>query len=152
MTKLLDKICKVRDLVTSKDYGKLKFYNMEILKLKEEINRQITKKTTDYSYQLDITSQDLRELAQDIRSLLKKWETAMSPEKNIKKLLKEVDADDKIDMDNFYKRVIPIMTARTGSIQAITEFLNIVEFYATFLYMVEEASNDKFALEYTERF
>lgn len=76
----------------------------------------------------------------------------MSPEKNIKKLLKEVDADDKINMDNFYKRVIPIMTARTGSIQAITEFLNIVEFYATFLYMVEEASNDKFALEYTERF
>lgn len=63
MTKLLDKICKVRDLVTSKDYGKLKFYNMEILNLKEEINRQITKKTNDYSYQLDITSQDLRELA-----------------------------------------------------------------------------------------
>lgn len=152
MTKLLDKICKVRDLVTSKDYSKLKFYNMEILKLKEEINRQITKKTNDYSYQLDITSQDLRELAQDIRSLLKKWETVMSPEKNIKKLLKEVDADDKIDMDNFYKRVIPIMTARVGSIQAITEFLNIAEFYATFLYMVEEASNDKFALEYTERF
>lgn len=55
-------------------------------------------------------------------------------------------------MDNFYKRVIPIMTARTGSIQAITEFLNIVEFYATFLYIVEEASNDKFALKYTERF
>lgn len=152
MTKLLDKICKVRDLVTSKDYSKLKFYNMEILKLKEEINRQITKKTNDYSYQLDITSQDLRELAQDIRSLLKKWEVAMSPEKNIKKLLKEVDADDKIDMDNFYKRVIPIMTARTESIQTLTEFLNIVEFYATFLYMVEEASNDKFALKYTERF
>ena len=36
MTKLIDKICKVRDLVTSKDYGKLKFYNMEIMKLKEE--------------------------------------------------------------------------------------------------------------------
>lgn len=152
MTKLIDKICKVRDLVTSKDYGKLKFYNMQILKLKEEIHRHIAKKAKDYNYELDFTSQDLRELAQDIHSLFKKWETAMSPEKNIKKLLKEVDADDKIDMDNFYKRVIPIMTARTGSIQAITEFLNIVEFYATFLYMVEEASNDKFALEYTERF
>ncbi len=152
MTKLLDKICKVRDLVTSKDYGKLKFYNMQMLQLTDEIHRQVAKKTRDYSYELDFTSQDLRELAKDIHSLLDKWETAMCPEKNIKKLLKEVDADDKIDMDNFYKRVIPIMTARTGSIQAITEFLNIVEFYATFLYMVEEASNDKFALEYTERF
>lgn len=83
MTKLLDKICKVRDLVTSKDYGKLKFYNMQILKLKEEINRQITKKENS---------------------------------------------------------------------QALTELLNLVEFYAVFLYMVEEASNDKFALKYTERF
>lgn len=151
MTKLLDKICKVRDLVTSKDYGKLKFYNMEILKLKEEINRQITKKTNDYSYQLDITSQDLRELAQDIHSLFKKWDTALCPEKNIKKLLKNMK-DNQIDINPFYEQAIPIMTARAGNIQALTEFLNIVEFYATFLYMVEEASNDKFALEYTERF
>ena len=151
MTKLLDNICKVRDLDTSKDYGKLKFYNMEILKLKEEINRQITKKTNDYSYQLDITSQDLRELAQDIHSLFKKWDTALCPEKNIKKLLKNMK-DNQIDINPFYEQAIPIMTARAGNIQALTEFLNIVEFYATFLYMVEEASNDKFALEYTERF
>jgi hypothetical protein len=44
------------------------------------------------------------------------------------------------------------MTARAGNIQALTEFLSLVEYHAVFLYMVEEASNDKFALEYTERF
>lgn len=151
MTKLIDKICKVRDLVTSKDYGKLKFYNMQILKLKEEIHRHIAKKAKNYNYKLDFTSQDLRELAQDIRSLLKKWETAMSPEKNIKKLLKNMK-ENQIDINPFYEQAIPIMTARAGNIQALTEFLSLVEYHAVFLYMVEEASNDKFALEYTERF
>lgn len=151
MTKLLDKICKVRDLVTSKDYGKLKFYNMEILKLKEEIHRHIAKKTKDYNYELDFTSQDLRELAQDIHSLFKKWDTALCPEKNIKKLLKDMK-DNQININPFYEQAIPIMTARIENTQALTELLSLVEFHAVFLYMGEEASNDKFALEYTERF
>lgn len=151
MTKLIDKICKVRNLVTSKDYGKLKFYNMEILKLKEEIHRHIAKKTKDYNYELDFTSQDLRELAQDIHSLFKKWDTALCPEKNIKKLLKDMK-NNQININPFYEQTIPIMTARAESTQALTELLSLVEYHATFLYMVEEASDDKFALEYTERF
>lgn len=151
MTKLLDKICKVRDLVTSKDYGKLKFYKMEILKLKEEIHRHIAKKAKDYSYELDFTSQDLRELAQDIHSLFKKWDTALCPEKNIKKLLKNLK-DNQINLNPFYEQAIPIMTARTESTQALTELLSLAEYHAVFLYMVEEASNDTFALKYTERF
>ena len=151
MTKLLDKICKVRDLVTSKDYGKLKFYNMEILKLKEEIHRHIAKKAKDYNYELDFTSQYFRELAQDIHSLFKKWDTALCPEKNIKKLLKNMK-DNQIDINPFYEQTIPVMTARIENTQALTELLSLVEYHAVFLYMVEEASNDKFALEYTERF
>lgn len=151
MTKLLDKICKVRDLVTSKDYGKLKFYKMEILKLKEEIHRHIGKKAKDYSYELDFTSQDLRELAQDIHGLFKKWDTALCPEKNIKKLLKDMK-NNQININPFYEQTIPMMTARMENIQALTELLNLVEYHAVFLYMVEEASNDTFALKYTERF
>ena len=151
MTKLIDQICKVRDLLTSKDYGKLKFYNMQILKLKEEIHRHIAKKAKDYNYELDFTSQDLRELAQDIHSLFKKWDIALCPEKNIKKLLKNMK-DNQIDINPFYEQAISIMTARTENMQALTELLSLVEYHAVFLYMLEEASNDKFALEYTERF
>lgn len=151
MTKLLDKICKVRDLVTSKDYGKLKFYNMQMLQLTNEIHRQVAKKTRDYSYELDFTSQDLRELAQDIHSLLDKWETAMCPEKNIKKILKDVK-DGQADLNPFFDTTIPVIKARGQSIKELTELLNMVEYHAVYLYMVEEASNDKFALDFTERF
>lgn len=150
MSNLLDKICGIRDLVTSKDYGKLKFYNMKIGLLKEEIHRQMTKKAENYSHQLDFTSQDLREMAQDIRTLLKDWSNILNPEENIKAIY--ADSTEKtINLEPFFKRVIPAMTARTNSIQALTELLSIVEYHAVFLYFIELAAEDKFALEYTER-
>lgn len=151
MTKLLDKICFVRDLLISDKYEKLKFYKMEIYKLKEEIYRQVKKKSQDYSYNLDFTSQDLRELAQDIRNLLKTWEGIMSPDDNIKELLKNMK-NNQIDINPFYEKIIPIMIARMENIQPLIELLNIAECHAVFLYMLEEASNDNFALKYTERF
>lgn len=150
MTKLLDKICKIRDLMVSKDFSKLKFYNMQMGQLKEEVHRQIRKKATDYNYELDFTSQDLRELSSDIRKCLKRWETAMNPEKNIKALLASIE-DKKINLDPFYNKTIPIMIARTENIQALIELLNLLEYHSVYLYMLEEASNDEFALKYTER-
>lgn len=151
MSKLLDKICFIRDLVTSKEYGKLKFHKMKMCELKEEIHRQIKKKHEDPKYELDFAAQDLRELAQDIRSLLKRWGTLMCPEKNIKELLKNVK-NNQIDMDPFFTKTIPIMIARTENIQALTELLSLLEYHAVYLYMLEEASNDSLALNYTERF
>lgn len=151
MTKLLDKICFVRDLLISDKYEKLKFYKMEIFQLKEEIYRQIKKKSQDYSYNLDFTSQDLRELTQDIRNLLNKWDGIMSSELNIKKLLNNME-NNQIDINPFYEKIIPIMIARMENIQPLTELLNIAECHAVFLYMLEESSNDSFALKYTERF
>lgn len=151
MSKLLDKICFIRDLVTSKEYGKLKFHKMKMYEVKEEIHRQIKKKHEDPKYELDFTAQDLRELAQDIRSLLKRWETLMCPEKNIKELLKKVK-NNQIDMDPFFTKTIPIMTARTEAIQPLTELLNMLEYHAVYLYMLEEACNDSLALNYTKRF
>ncbi len=151
MTKLLDKICKVRDLVTSKDYDKLKFYNVQISNLEEEIHRHIVKKAKDYNYKLDFTSQDLRELAQDIHSLFEKWDTAMCPEKNIKKILKDMKGG-QVNLNPFFDATIPVIKARGQSIKELTGLLNMIEYHAVYLYMLEEASNDKFALEYTERF
>lgn len=150
MSKLLDNICKIRDLVNSKDYSKLKFHQMTMLKLKEEIHRQMSKKVQDYNHQLEFTSQDLRELAQDIRSLLKRWETAMSPEKNIKGMAKNTP-NNKINFENYTNTVIPIMVARAESISAITELLNIAEYHGVYLYYLEIASNDDFAINFTER-
>lgn len=150
MSKLLDNICKIRDLTNLKDYSKLKFHQMTMLRLKEEIHRQMSKKAQDYNHQLEFTSQDLRELAQDIRNLLKQWGNIMSPEKNIKLMAKN-SINNEINFQTFTETVIPIMTARTETIQTLTELLNLVEYHGVYLYYLEMASNDEFAINYTER-
>ncbi len=150
MSKLLDKICTVRDLTATKEYDKLKFHKMTFLTLKEEIHRHIKKKSQDYSYNLDFTSQDLREMAGDIRSMMKRWETTMNPEKNIKKLANDAK-ENVIDINPFISKTLPVMIVRTECMQPLIELLNIAEYYGTFLYYLEMASDDKFALKYTER-
>ena len=150
MTKLLDKICFIRDLITQKQYEKLKFYKYHIQQLKEEIHRQLKKKSQDYSYELEFTSQDLRELAKDIRDMFKRWESIMAPEKNIKEVYKNRTGN-QININLYSEKVIPIMKIRTECIQPLMELLNLIEYHSVYLYYIEEASNDKFALELTER-
>lgn len=150
MTKLLDKICFIRDLITQKQYTKLKFYKYHIQQLKEEIHRQLKKKSQDYSYELEFTSQDLRELAKDIRDMLKRWENVMNPERNIKEVHKKRDGNI-ININLFSEKVIPIMKTRTECIQPLMELLNLIEYHSVYLYYIEEASNDEFALTLTER-
>lgn len=149
MSNLLDKICALRDLIAERNYKKLKYCQMEILQLKEEIHRQMSKKSLDYKHEIDFTSQDLRELAEDIRGMLDEWSDIMNPVENIKSI--DIDNKGVVNINPFMDKVVPIMTIRTLSIQALTEFLSLVEYHAVFLYFVELASQDKFALEYTER-
>lgn len=149
MSKLLDKICKIRDLFTSKDYNKFKFHKMELLQLKEDIHRQIKKKSEDYNHQLDFTSQDLRELADDLRDVLNDWSNTMSPIKNIQDIAIN---DGVVNINLFMDKVIPIMIARTENMQSMTELLNLIEYHSVFLYYIELASNDEFALKYNVRF
>lgn len=150
MTKLLDKICFIRDLITQKQYEKLKFYKYHIQQLKEEIHRQLKKKSQDYSYELEFTSQDLRELAKDIRDMFKRWENIMAPEKNIKEVYKNREGN-VININLYSEKVIPIMKTRTECIQSLMELLNLIEYHSVYLYYIEEASNDEFALTLTER-
>lgn len=150
MSNLLDKICALRDLITSKQYSKLKFHKMRILRLKEEIHRQMSKKSQDYKHELEFTSQDLRELAEDMRGMLKEWSDIMNPDENIKAIYADTK-DGVVNINPLMDKVIPIMAARTLSMQALIELLNLVEYHAVFLYYLELASKDKFAINYTER-
>lgn len=147
---MIDNICKLRDALTSKDYKRLVYLRPLFQSVFNEMHRHIARKTIDYNYELDFTAQDLRELAQDIRSLLKRWETEMNPEKNIKALYKTVK-DQKLDFNSFTNSKIPILVARRDNVQILYELLNLCEFHSVFLYFLEEASEDKFALTYTER-
>lgn len=150
MSNLLDKICKLRDLITRKQYNKLKYCKMEILQLKEEIHRQIRKKVEDYSHELDFTAQDLRELAQEINQMFNDWQTIMNPDTHIKETIR-ISENKQLNIIPFQNTVIPIMQARTQCTQPLMELLNLIEYHAVFLYMTELASNDEFAINYTER-
>ena len=150
MSNLLDKICVLRDLITQKQYNKLKFYKIGILRLKEEIHRQLSKKAQDYSYELDFTAQDLRELAQEINQMLNDWQTIMNPDTHIKETMR-ISENKQLNIIPFQDTVIPIMQARTNTIQPLIELLNLIEYHAVFLYFLELASNDEFAINYTER-
>lgn len=150
MSNLLDRICAIRDLIASKQYNKFKYNKMQIMLLKEEIHRQIKKKAQDYNHELEFTSQDLRELAEDINNMLREWQEAMNPVNHIKEVHDSIK-DGQLDLAPYQDKVIPIMTARTYGIQALTELLNLVEYHAVFLYYVELASEDNFAISFTER-
>lgn len=150
MSNLLDKICALRDLISKRQYSKLKYYKMGILQLKEEIHRQMTKKAADYSHELEFFAGDLRELAQEINQMLNEWQKIMDPDTNIKAIYEAKDGVN-IDLQAYQDKVIPIMKTRTETMQALIELLNLIEYHAVYLYYLEYASNDEFAIKYSER-
>lgn len=150
MAKITDKICKLRDILENKDYKQLLYCQKLIKDIFGEVHRNMSRKSTDYNYQLEFTSQDLRELAQDISTTFKRWDDKLCPEKNIKALLKTVE-DGKLSFEKFTDETIPYMKYRRDNIQVLTELRNLLEYHAVFLYFLEEASNDELALKYTKR-
>ena len=151
MTQVIDRICKLRDAVTSKNDNKLVFYHGIVDKLGDELKRHLQKKVDDYSYQLDFTSQDLRELAQDIRSMFKRWDTIMNPEKNIKHIYKNDVKGEHLTLQPHFDKVLPVITARRDNTAKFTELLSILEHFGVVLYYFEIAAEDEFAINYTER-
>ena len=154
MSKIIDNICRARDILQIRDISelnkKLKFQRGLFQAIFDECHRHLCRKTKDYSYKLDFTSQDLRELAQDIRNVLKRWESEMNPEKNIKSLKKQV-VNGKLDFGSYTEAKLPILAARKDNVQVLYELLNLLEFHSVFLYYLEIASNDEFAITCTER-
>ena len=150
MAKITDKICKLRDILENKDYNQLKYSQKLIADIFSEVHRNMARKSVDYSYQLEFTSQDLRELAQDISATFKRWDDKLCPEKNIKALLKTVSGG-KLSFEHFTNETIPYMAYRRDYIQILTELRSLLEYHSVFLYFLEEASHDEFALKYTER-
>ena len=150
MSKVIDNICKLRDILENKDYQKFGYIRQLCQNIFDEVHKHMRRKSEDYSYELDFTAQDLRETAQAISDTFKQWDNIMCPEKNIKKLIKNV-ADGKLDLNPFTEATIPVMALRRDNIQVLTELRSLLEYHSVFLYFLEEASNDKFALTCTKR-
>ena len=147
MTRLIDNICTLRDVLESKQDRKLVFYHKLINDLAEEISRQATQKARDYNYCLEFTSQDLRELAKDIRDTLKRWSDSVIPEKLIKKYGKDKT---EIDLNTMTDKIGEVLRYRTDNIEVLTRLQGICEGQGAILYFMELASGDKTA-ELTER-
>jgi hypothetical protein len=151
MSKILDNICKLRDILENKDYKKLPYIPKLSQSIFDEVHRNIKRKASNYNYELEFTSQDLRETAQAISDTFKRWDSIMCVEKQIKKLAKNADGN-KLDMNPFFEQVLPIMEFRRDYTQVLTELRSLLEYHAVFLYYIEEASEDEFALNYLKRF
>lgn len=156
MTQIQDNICKLRDIFSSEDYSKIVFYHSTIKKVFDEVHRNMARKVVDYNYELEFTAQDLRELAQDIRAMFKRWETIMNPEDNIreihdKAITNEDDQTKQINIETYMNKVLPIMATRRDNMQVVTELLNLIEYHSVYLYWLEIAAKDEFAIKCTER-
>ena len=147
MTNLIDNICKLRDILENKQDSKIIFNHKIINSLIEELTRQATKKAKDYSYEIEFTSQDLRELAKDIRDTLKRWSDAVIPEKLIKKYGKgktEIDLREMNDtMNNYFNLIV-------NNVLPLTRLLCICEGHGAILYFMELDADDETA-KLTER-
>lgn len=147
MTRLIDNICKLRDILEKKQDSKIVFNHGIINSLIEELTRQATKKARDYNYEIEFTSQDLRELAKDIRDTLKRWSDAVIPEKLIKKYGKgktEIDLTEMNTVMNEYFKLIAL------NIQPLTKLMCICEGHGAILYFLELDADDETA-KLTER-
>lgn len=166
MTKLQDAICKLRDFFENNDIyyisKKLPYQRGLMQQIFNDVHRRLNKRATEYEtvkfnkefnikQELDFTSQDLRELAQDIRNVFKKWENEMNPEKNIKALKKQITDSGQLNFHNFTEQKMIIITARRDFVQPMLELLNMLEFHGVYLYYLEIASKDEFAIKCTER-
>lgn len=157
VARIIREICKIRDILTSGDDKKISdpryadasgLYERTSWKLREVIK----KKSIEPDYELDITSQDLRELAEDIKAVFKRWETELDAETNIKWLLTCIDDKRNLDLNPYIAKAMPLMVARVNTSRYLVGLLNIAEYMAVFLYMLELSTGDEFALKFTERF
>ena len=146
MSKLLDNICKLRDILEYKQDSKIVFAHKIINDLTEELTRQAIKKAKDYSYDIEFTSQDLRELAKDIRDTFKRWGYQTNPER----LIKKFKGQTQIDLSEVNATLDKYLRYRNENIIPLSRLLSICEGHSVILYFMELDSDDEIA-KYTER-
>ena len=146
MSKLLDNICKLRDILEYKQDSKIVFAHKIINDLVEELTRQAIKKAKDYSYDIEFTSQDLRELAKDIRDTFKRWGYQTNPER----LIKKFKGQTQIDLSEVNATLDKYLRYRNENIIPLSRLLSICEGHSVILYFMELDSDDEIA-KYTER-
>ena len=152
MSNQIDNICKCRDILTNRP-EKLRGYIGVFNRTVDELHRQLLKKAKDYSRELDFTSQDLIEFSQDIDFVLDRWRDTLDPESNIKRLFETMDKKDrKIYFDEQMMPVFDTLMLQRDVGETLLRYSSLLKYLGVYLYFLENASKDEFALMYTNRY
>ena len=132
MTKLLDNICKIRDLVTNGDYKKILSCLGIFQSTYSDINRNIERFIRNDGHNLDFTSDDLLEMSMEVKVFLDN----LNKQVNASRMVKEITSLERIDdstIHDFTYRYADIFTM----IAHLTEFHNIISYSASLLKVLE---------------
>ena len=143
MAQVISDLCKVRDILASDNDKKIAINHIKYQMLADKIRVNINKKTMDKNFDIDITAQDLRELSEDIKKVLARWETFMNGNNQTAWFLNQ----GKVNVTEYQKTIIPYLRARF----ILVALDNLCIFTSTMLYLIEVADEDEFALKHTER-
>lgn len=156
MAKLIDSICKLRDLmVDGKPHELRQAFGSNGLadRIIQRTSQEIKRKFNDRSRELEFTYQDLAELSDDGYALLQRWTDAIDGREHIKRIVKEVANGNRDVNFNSYseKHVLPWLALRRDCIVHLYELLSVLNHHLVFLYLLEEVSKDD-AREFTIRY
>lgn len=148
MAQVISDLCKVRDILASGEDKKIAISHIKYQQLADKIRIAINKKTVDKKYEMDITAQDLRELSEDIKKVLTRWETFLDGKNQTSWFLNRTDNNDgKANVKCYIDTITPYLRARYN----LVALDSLCIFTSTMLYLIEVADGDEFAIKHTER-
>lgn len=86
-----------------------------------------------------------------LNKLLRKWDYALDPKRNIRKLMKKGRETHSINLDEYAKETDCYMVYTAQNIQPLYNLKVVASRFTVILYCMEECYNDEFAKNCTER-
>ena len=132
MSRLLDKICKIRDLMTAEDITKLPYYIGLIREVQETLLR-FTKKFVVHEVELDFNHLDLLEMADEVNAVIQKLE--VNGDKMISELLKN-----SVINDDVFEKFTVSVSDKFALRAVLTEFHSVITYLAVYIKFIEDAN------------
>ena len=132
MTKTLDNICKIRDLITVGDYKKILSGLGLFRSTYSLINRNIERFIKNDGHNLDFTSDDLLEMSREVKVFLSNLNHQINATKMVNEIM-SLDSITDASVNDFTCKYADIFTM----VAHLTEFHNIISYSASLLKVLE---------------
>lgn len=132
MSKTIDNICKIRDLITVGNYKRI-LSGLGLFKSTYSlINRNIERFIKNDNHTLDFTSDDLLEMSREVKVFLSNLNHQINANKMVKEIT-SLDIINDISIKDFTYKYADIFTM----VAHLTEFHNIISYSASLLKVLE---------------